>query len=102
MSNPISAAVGIGSSLLGASSSRRAASAQENELIGRARQLLGAWDRSEMMIAAGLYSAGSDPMVDAAISVWADLDRFLAADAPENGVEGSFAALEKVLKGAEK
>jgi hypothetical protein len=30
MSNPISAAVGIGSSLLGASSSRRAASAQEN------------------------------------------------------------------------
>jgi flagellum-specific ATP synthase len=79
-----------------------AASAHENQLIARARQLLGAWDRSEMMIAAGLYSAGSDPLVDAAISVWADLDHFLAADAPENGVEGSFAALAKVLKGAEK
>lgn len=79
-----------------------AASAQENQLIARARQLLGAWDRSEMMIAAGLYSAGSDPLVDAAISVWAELDSFMATDAPENGVEGSFAALAKVLKGAEK
>ena len=35
-----------------------AVSAEELRLIGRARQLLGAHDRSEMMIRAGLYSAG--------------------------------------------
>ncbi len=74
-----------------------AASVQENELIGMARQLLGAWDRSEMMIQAGLYAKGSDPMVDAAIAIWPKLDAFLAIDAPQNGVEGSFAALAKVL-----
>lgn len=79
-----------------------AASADENRLIARARQLLGAWDRSEMMIQAGLYAKGSDPLVDAAITVWAELDKFLAADAPQNGVEGSFAALAKVLKLVDK
>ena len=66
-------------------------------MITRARQLLGAWDRAEMMIQAGLYAKGTDPMVDAAIAVWDDLDGFLATDAPKDGVSGSFAALEKAL-----
>jgi flagellum-specific ATP synthase len=74
-----------------------AASDAENAMITRARQLLGAWDRAEMMIQAGLYAKGSDPMVDAAIAVWDDLDGFLATDAPEDGVAGSFAALQKAL-----
>lgn len=74
-----------------------AATPAENTLIARARQLLGAWDRAEMMIQAGLYTKGSDPLVDAAIDVWADLDGFLAADAPQTGVAGSFAALQKAL-----
>lgn len=76
-----------------------AASAEENALITRARQLLGAWDRAEMMIQAGLYAKGSDPMVDAAIAVWNELDGFLATDAPVDGVAGSFAALQKALGG---
>lgn len=76
-----------------------AASDAENALINRARQLLGAWDRAEMMIQAGLYAKGSDQMVDAAIAVWDDLDGFLATDAPEDGIAGSFAALEKALHG---
>jgi len=57
-----------------------AASEAENTLIAAARQRLGAYDRSEMMIQAGLYSAGSDPVLDAAIEAWPKLDAFLAED----------------------
>ena len=52
-----------------------------------------------MMIQAGLYAKGSDPMVDAAIAVWDELDGFLAKDAPKEGVAGSFIALQKALGG---
>lgn len=77
-----------------------AASEEENALITRARRLMGAYDRAEMMIQAGLYTKGSDPLIDAAIRVWPALDGFLADSAPEGGVAGSFAALEAVLKRA--
>ncbi|MEX1661210.1 FliI/YscN family ATPase [Thioclava sp. 15-R06ZXC-3] len=73
-----------------------AASIEENQLIARARALLGAYDRAEMMIQAGLYAAGSDPMVDAAIRIWAELDGFIALPAPE-GVASSFAQLGGIL-----
>lgn len=55
-----------------------AASDSENRIIGEARRLLGAYDRAEMMIQAGLYTAGSDPLVDQAILVWPELDLFLS------------------------
>lgn len=74
-----------------------AASQEENALIGRARQLLGAYDRAELMIQAGLYSKGSDPMIDKAIEVWPSLDGFLAEMAPQNGIEGSFQRLGAIL-----
>lgn len=74
-----------------------AASPEENGLIAEARRLLGAWDRTEMMIQAGLYMKGSDPMVDAAIKVWPALDAFLAEDAPSDGISGSFAGLAAAL-----
>ena len=77
-----------------------AASTAENALIAKARQLLGAWDRAEMMIQAGLYAKGSDPLVDAAIRMWPMLDAFLAEDAPADGVAGSFARLAAVLGAA--
>jgi flagellum-specific ATP synthase len=76
-----------------------AANAQENALIAGARRLLGAWDRAEMMIQAGLYTKGSDPIVDAAIKVWPDLDGFLAEDAPD-GIQASFARLKACLEPA--
>ncbi len=69
-----------------------AASANENKLISEARKLLGAYERAEMMIQAGLYAKGSDPLVDAAIRVWPALDAFLAEDAP-SGIEVSFERL---------
>nr|WP_223634940.1 FliI/YscN family ATPase [Rhodobacter sp. TJ_12] len=73
-----------------------AATPPENALIGKARKLLGAYDRAEMMIQAGLYTAGSDPMIDAAIRVWPALDGFIAQDAPDH-TSASFARLAKAL-----
>lgn len=77
----------------------QAASDAENALIARARRLLGAYDRAAMMIQAGLYAAGSDPLVDAAIRVWPALDAFLSEDAPGGTVE-SFARLRAILEPA--
>lgn len=76
-----------------------AASPEENALITRARHLLGAWDRAEMMVQAGLYAAGSDPVVDAAIKAWPDLDAFLSEDEPEDA-RASFRQLAACLSRA--
>jgi flagellum-specific ATP synthase len=76
-----------------------AATEEENGLIGEARRLLGAYDRAEMMIQAGLYATGSDPVIDRAIKVWPGLDGFLAEAAPETGIVGSFERLKASLKG---
>lgn len=56
-----------------------AASDEENAFITEGRQLLGLYDRSEMMIQAGLYSAGSDAMLDHAVEAWPKIDRFIAS-----------------------
>ncbi|MDA5095100.1 FliI/YscN family ATPase [Aliiroseovarius sp. KMU-50] len=61
-----------------------AATDAENALISAARQRLGAYAKSEMMIQAGLYASGSDPVVDAAIECFPRLDAFLAGDEHEN------------------
>lgn len=75
-----------------------AASDYENRLIAQTRLLLGAYDRAEMMIQAGLYVAGSDPVVDAATRVWPALDGFLSQPEPATSRE-SFAQLETILGG---
>jgi flagellum-specific ATP synthase len=74
-----------------------AATAPQNAEISTARRLLGAYDRAEMMIQAGLYTKGSDSQIDLAIKVWPALDAFLAEDAPHDGVEGSFRRLQAAL-----
>ncbi len=76
-----------------------AASAEENALIAEARRLLGAYDRAEMMIQAGLYTAGSDAVIDAAIRVWPALDAFLG-EAESDGSSASFSRLANILEGA--
>lgn len=73
-----------------------AATFEENQIIAQARQLLGAYDRAEMMIQAGLYTAGSDPIIDDAIKVWPQLDAFLAKDG-ESGVAANFTDLAECL-----
>jgi flagellum-specific ATP synthase len=76
-----------------------AADEEENALISEARRLLGAYDRAELMIQAGLYAAGSDPVIDRAIKLWPGLDGFLAETAPANGIAGSFERLRACLSG---
>lgn len=76
-----------------------AANEEENALIGEARRLLGAYDRAELMIQAGLYAAGSDPVIDRAIKVWPALDAFLAEPAPSGGPAASFVKLGESLRG---
>jgi len=76
-----------------------AASEAENTLIAAARQRLGAYDRSEMMIQAGLYTSGTDKALDAAIESWPKLDAFLAEDEWENTI-ASFRRLATCLKAA--
>jgi flagellum-specific ATP synthase len=73
-----------------------AASERENALIGLARQRLGAYDRAEMMIQAGLYVNGSDSGIDAAIRAWPALDAFLSERSPE-GAEAAFGRLAECL-----
>ncbi|SIO31968.1 FliI/YscN family ATPase [Vannielia litorea] len=77
-----------------------AASAEENALIAKARRRLGAYDRAELMIQSGLYTAGSDPEIDAAIRVHGPLDGFLAeaSEAPE----AAFRRLRTVLGPGQK
>jgi len=76
-----------------------AASEDENRTIAEARQLLGAYARSEMMIRAGLYTQGSDPLLDQAIRLWPDLDAYLAEPEAQN-TANSFNRLRLILRRA--
>ncbi|MGH1423088.1 MAG: FliI/YscN family ATPase [Pseudooceanicola sp.] len=77
-----------------------AATEDENTAISSARALLGAYAQSEMMIRAGLYTQGSDPQLDQAISVWPDLDAFIA-EKDLDGCENSFNRLRLILRRAQ-
>jgi flagellum-specific ATP synthase len=73
-----------------------AATPSENARLTEARRLLGAYDRAELMIQAGLYEKGSDPLVDRAVRVWPALDAFVGLSSPD-GLSQSYAALAKCL-----
>ncbi|ADO43489.1 FliI/YscN family ATPase [Ketogulonicigenium vulgare] len=73
-----------------------AASLPENALIAEARSHMGQYDRAALMIRAGLYVGGSDPIVDAAIAARPGLENLLAqSNLPSNAA--AFAALRQVL-----
>jgi flagellum-specific ATP synthase len=74
-----------------------AATPGENAYIAEARRLIGAWERAEMMVQAGLYAQGSDPLTDRAIRVWPKLDAFLAGTEAAS-VADSFTRLRRVLE----
>ncbi len=76
-----------------------AASAEENAIISTARQRLGTYDRSEMMIQAGLYTRGTDAAIDTAIETYPRLDAFLA-EAEFDSTAASFARLAACLDGS--
>lgn len=76
-----------------------AASEPENATITEVRKYLGAYEQSEVMIRAGLYAEGSDPILDKAVRLWPELDAFFAR--PEtDGVRASFDRLGLILRRA--
>lgn len=76
-----------------------AANAAQNTTISEVRRLLGAYEQSATMIRAGLYSDGSDPVLDVAIRAWSDLDAYLG-DMQSPSIENAFAKLNLVLRRA--
>ena len=74
-----------------------AATPEQNDLIAKARRLLGAYDRAELMIQSGLYASGSDPVIDHALRVWSDLDAFISEDEPLD-ITASFHHLQTCLE----
>lgn len=77
-----------------------AAPDDQNALITRARQLMGAYDRAELMVQAGLYAAGSDPVTDRAVKLWPALDGFVGERAGAT-LQDSFDQLEAILTGSQ-
>ena len=76
-----------------------AASDEENNLISQTRRLVGSYEQSEVMIKAGLYSEGADPLLDQAVRVHDELDAFFAK--PEtDGIRNSFNHLQLILRRA--
>ena len=76
-----------------------AASGEENTAIAQVRHLLGTYAKSETMVRAGLYTEGSDPELDQALRVWAELDSFLA-DPETTSIQNSFDRLGLILRRA--
>jgi flagellum-specific ATP synthase len=75
-----------------------AATAEENALIARARGQLGAYARAELMVQAGLYEAGSDPIIDDAVLAFPRLDAFVGRS-EHDGIGASFRALRSAVEG---
>ncbi|MGB0438536.1 MAG: FliI/YscN family ATPase [Paracoccaceae bacterium] len=76
-----------------------AATQQENATLQTVKTLLGSYERSENMIRAGLYRRGSDPLLDQAISVWAELEAFMS-DPNGSTATTAFARLNTILRRA--
>lgn len=77
----------------------KAASEEENRMIAETRKLVGSYEQSEVMIKAGLYSEGSDPLLDQAVRVHDELDGFFGKADPD-GIENSFNRLSLILRRA--
>ena len=73
------------------------ASEAENALLARTRRLLGAYDRSELMVRSGLYTPGADAELDEAVRLHPALDAFLAE--PSASPEAAFVRLAAILEG---
>ncbi|SLN63814.1 Flagellum-specific ATP synthase [Falsiruegeria litorea R37] len=76
-----------------------AATAEENDAIHDVRRLIGAYEQSEVMIKAGLYAEGADPVLDQAVRVFDELDGFFARPEPDT-VQASFDRLNLILRRA--
>lgn len=55
-----------------------AASEAENQVIWEVRHMLSLYEKSQLMIEAGLYETGRNVELDAAVAVWPELEAFFA------------------------
>lgn len=78
-------------------------SKEERDLMVQASACLALLDRNRQMVDIGAYQAGSNPILDAALSVAPELDAWLQqeTDAPATR-NGAFASLADVLKPLQK
>ncbi len=76
-----------------------AATETENQMIAETRKLVGSYEQSEVMIRAGLYSEGADPLLDQAVRVHEELDGFFGKTDAE-GIQNSFDRLSVILRRA--
>ena len=72
------------------------ASPEENALISLARRRLAAHDQAELMVQSGLYVAGSDPEIDAAVAAWPGLDA-LIGETSGGSIDAAFDKLASCL-----
>lgn len=75
-----------------------AATAPENALIAQARAHLATYERSALMVQSGLYAAGADKALDAAIACYPALDHFLTLK-DQRGSLAHFAKLRQAMAG---
>ena len=75
-----------------------AATTHENAMITQARTYLATYERAALMIQSGLYAAGSDKAVDAAIACYPALDQFLTIK-DNRGTLAHFAKLRQAMAG---
>ena len=73
------------------------ATPDENAVLSHARRLLGAYDRSELMVRSGLYTPGADAELDEAVRLHPALDAFLAE--PSEDPEAAVSKLASILAG---
>ena len=73
-----------------------AATDHENELLTKARSMIGTYENAAPLIGAGLYTAGADPALDKAVNLWPELDQFIGSLAG-NSIEETFSMLGSVL-----
>lgn len=76
-----------------------AASDGENTMISDVRKFLGAYEQSEVMIKAGLYAEGADPVLDQAVRLWPELDGFFTKTGRDD-IRDSFDRLGLILRRA--
>ncbi len=76
-----------------------AATPEENQMISETRKLVGSYEQSEVMIKAGLYTEGADPLLDQAVRVHEELDAFFGKAEPD-GIQNSFNRLQLILRRA--
>ncbi|SMX40321.1 FliI/YscN family ATPase [Octadecabacter ascidiaceicola] len=74
-----------------------AANAAENKLIRAARLHMGTYAQAELMIQAGLYTAGTDAKIDAAIATRDALEAFISTEG-SHGPAGAFLLLQRAIQ----